>query len=123
MTAKEALEKYGYRLVDGVYVRFLGEAPDLTTERWKPVEGGFECYKTATPGFGGVVWGRDVGGGLAQVPWTPTEHYAGVGGLHPAVQLECFEWVWPEEVVAFQYQYAGQEGWRRLESGEMVREK
>lgn len=121
MTAAEALEAYGYCLVGGVYIRHLGETPDLRTEQWTPVAGGFECYKVAAPGFGGRVWGRYVGDGLVQVPWTQSEHFAEVGGLHPSVQPEAFEWVWPEAVIAFQYQYAGQEGWQKQDDGTMVR--
>ena len=121
MKAKEALEKYGFKLVDGMYIRVLNSRPDLSTERWVPVEGGWRCYKQVSD------WGHlDPATGLYAVPWRQTggaliNGVLVVTGLHPAEHPGAFEFVWPEEVVAFQYQYAGQEGWVRQADGSMLR--
>lgn len=130
--AIEALEAYGFREVNGVYIRFVGGAdhigakgevipgsprPDLTTERYVPVEGGFLVYK-----LGADLMGRDVEGGLSQLAYGVLPEWEGMTGLAPRDRIEgdtvipgkpqCFEWVWPAGHVAFLYNFA-ESGWRR----------
>ena len=123
MTAIEALESYGYRLIETTYIRYPGggSVPDLTTERWEETTGGWHCYKVPTLGFGSTAWGRYVRPDLVQVPWRQSAHNEGVSGQHPARQPEAFEWVWPDEVVTLIYEHAGQEGWQRLDDGSMIK--
>src|SRR3990167_1374138 len=97
MTAIEALEAYGYRLENGVYVRQL----DPDTERWEPVTDGFLCYKKVSD------WGKLATNGLMAIPYTQTAAFKNIGGLHPDRQPECFEWTWPEERVLEIYTHTG----------------
>jgi len=117
LTATEALEKYGFRLVEGKYIRFLGDKPDLSTEQWEPVDGGFRCYKR------GSDWGKlDPATGLHAVPVHANEAFQNVGGLNPETHPQCFEFVWSSERIAEIYSHTG-EGWRKLGDGTYVRDK
>lgn len=104
--AKDAaalLKDYGYAEVsDGLYV-----PGRPSSERWEKVKDGWHCYAVATPTIGGgQPWGKPLDGGLVQVPYTQSQTFENVSGLHPARNPEAFKWVWPEERVAEIYTYA-----------------
>jgi hypothetical protein len=122
--AREELKAYGYAEGEGgIYYR--PSSPN--TEAWKETEDGWICFAPATAAMGQVEgapapagpWGRahDVLPGWVQVPYqlgegfrverTPEgEFVGGVSGLHPAKHPDCFDWFYPDEVVAERYAVA-----------------
>lgn len=133
-TAEDALHEYGFeRGGDGNNIFFK---PTSNTESWIKVEGGYHCLApvgTTSPVIGAEPWGRPYGdSGRLQVPYTQTDKYAGVSGLHPATHPEAFEWVWPEERVreihAYAYTAEGDKAaygrrWKRNDQGELVQDR
>lgn len=127
--AKDAaalLKDYGYvELGDGllsVKGELLYIPARTSSERWEKTDGGWHCYGIAARPFGGgEPWGRPMGGDLVQVPYTQTEAFANVSGLHPARNPEAFEWVWPEERLVEIYEHAtplgaDSQAWRKEET-------
>lgn len=120
--AAALLKDYGYSEVsDGLFV-----PARPSSERWEKVKDGWYCYGPAGATFGGgPPWGKALDGGLVQVPYTQTEQYANVGGLHPAIQPEAFEWVWPDARLEEIYAHAPKEGpnqYRKTDEGKYVKE-
>lgn len=108
--AKTLLKEYGYSEVEGVY---FPARP--SSEVWIEVEGGWECFQRETPSINpdgglGAAWGRKAEDlpGYVQLPYTQTEDFKDVGGLHPAnpAHAACFEWVWPEKRVQEIYDHS-----------------
>lgn len=123
-SAEDELKGYGYTEgVDGLLVRGNGEA-------WKREGDGFVQFRPMTQDVvpaigvadpsGGQPWGIPAPGvpGWMQVPYEPLEKWRTVSGIHPMTHPECFQWLWPEDVVAEKYHYAYREGgkaWKRIE--------
>jgi len=106
MTAKEQLLEYGYQQAGDDFV-----PARASSERWRSVPGGFECYAMPTLTFGGgKPWGLPQDGGFVKVPYRQSERFANASGLHPATHPECFEWVWPEERLVEIYAHAPKDG-------------
>ena len=105
LTARQALEQYGFTKRNNEYVR-----EDEDTQSWEPAPGGSGWHRYDSPTAGGLVvgspaWGREMEDGRVQVPYAQTERYQGVSGLHPSTHPEAFEWVWPDAVVQETYAY------------------
>lgn len=129
-SAIEELEAYGYvRDADAD----IWHKPGALTEMWGPrAEGGWFCLRPADQPVaqavggadpaGGAPWGilSDVGAGWMQVPYGLLPKWAGVSGLHPATHTECFEWGWPDAVVAERYAVARAQN---IEGRQIVRDE
>lgn len=106
MTAETLLLDYGYTKVGD---DLIPARP--SSERWHKVDGGYECYALPTLTFGGgPPWGQLQEGGLVKVPYSQLPNFKQVSGLHPSVNPECFEWVWPEERLVEIYEHAPKSG-------------
>ena len=121
--AEALLLAYGYTTAgDGFY-----EPARPSSERWRKVAGGWECYASAGASMGGgAPWGRvlmletvaqdadgnplQVATGFMQVPFTQSENYKNVSGLHPAANPEAFEWVWPDARLVEIYSHLAEPG-------------
>lgn len=122
-TAEAALEAYGYTEEGDIFSK-----PNQDTQIWQRVERGFIRHERPAAGLviGAPSWGRPsrLSPDLIEVPYTQTDKFRDVGGLHPAAQPEAFEWTWPAHVVAEIYAHGhtsefGQ-AWKRNEAGELV---
>jgi len=133
-SAEAALVAYGHREENGMFIRGQKEA-------WQRNPNGagwlrFDPPTVATPFTGpgiadpapGQPWGVVIPElGWAQVPYKPAEKWSAVSGLHPAVHPECFDFVWPEEIVAEMYALAqaaavdGENRYARQDDGSLVR--
>lgn len=135
-TAREALVAYGYVRDDetGVYMH---RSP-VPTNAWRFVENrGWERYDFAAQAlpiqaFDGeeiLPYGTPAEDlpGWVKVPYQQNEQFRHVGGLHPATHPECYEWIWPEQVVKEIYAYAatdgGENNWRAMGNGDYVKER
>lgn len=109
MTTETELQKYGFREVNGAWMRYLGATVDLTTERWirDPSGTGWYCFKQGPVDSFGKPTSTD---GVFQVP-----HSTRVSGAHPQTTPDDFEWVWPDATVEAIYKYA-EEGWVKTAS-------
>jgi len=130
MTGAEALGKYGHTQArDGLWTKARSQA-------WLAVDGGFNRFDPPSApmgGFGddpsgGAPWGvlADGRSGWVMVPYRQKAgEWANVSGLHPATHPACFEWVWPDEVVAEMYQFASKAGgenqYTRQEDGSLAK--
>lgn len=114
-SAVQALIDYGYTETDGLFQRGL-------TDAWRREGDGFLMLRPAAPTVGsaegvanpaaGAAWGMPVEGvpGWVQVPYRQSDRFATASGLHPLTHPECFEWVWPGDVVAERYEFASPQG-------------
>lgn len=135
MNATEALVAYGFVEKDEVFVPASGRL----SQCWKRTEGGWIRLDPPTPAMGpiegsadpanGAPWGRPVPGTVwMQVPWKQKGGvWDGVSGLHPLTHQECFEWIWPEEVVAEMYAFAHTtmfgKRYRRDDDGKLIQDR
>lgn len=120
-TVEKLLTDYGYREVgNGLF-----EPARPSSERWRNVPGGWECFSPPTIPFGGgAPWGRPIDGGWIQVPFSQKESFKNAGGLHPLENPEAFEWIWPEERLREIYEHtSGKDGnhWIKTDEGKFER--
>lgn len=120
MTGEEALLAYGFQAQGdrGLYAH--PTAP--TDQMWVKADGGWirldkaagvqprgQAEGMADPAAG-APWGRPwqlaPESGLIEVPHRVSDRWQNVSGLHPLTHGECFDWVWPDSVVAELYAYA-----------------
>jgi hypothetical protein len=111
MSAEDVLKKYNYdEIQPGIFFR----AAD--TQVWQKVDGGWARFDPLTAtGMSGKVWGLPPGNEsnlildgveFVRVPYTVNELGEGLSGTNPDTHQGMYEWVWPEDVVEFQYKYA-----------------
>lgn len=117
MTGEEALRDYGYAESDGMFIR-KGTNPTQAWSRDPDSDGWFRYDPPALAGTafsgdsiadpsGGAQWGIPVDGTFwVRAPYRQSARFATASGLHPLTHPECFDWVWPDYVVAELYQHA-----------------
>ena len=100
----------------------LYEPARPSSERWRRVAGGWECYALPTPAIGGgAPWGAVVEG----TPFIRVPYRALFGGAHPATDPQAFEWIWPDSRLQEIYAHVAERDignpWHKTEAGEYVR--